>query len=231
MALYNLGLAEQARRCKTTAYRFFQLAFSHYNKEDGDGTLFDDLRLQLGILAGDLEKHQEALQYLEIWWENNKNSPRAGRVLYHLGKARYGVGESRQAMVDLQRALQFNEFDDRAMNLLGMLYLKENEGNEIALALCRKSVELEPNNTFYRCNLAEVQLQCGMPLAAREHLYRCLRNKHTRPKAQLLLGRSYAQEGQERRANTWFEKIIKQRSMSTELSQEVTMEIQKAGGG
>ena len=230
MALYNLGLAEQARGCKTAAYRFFQLAFCHYNKEDADRGLFDDLSLQLGILAGDLEKHQEALQYLETWWENNKNSPRAGKVLYHLGNARYGVGESRQAMVDLQRALQFNEFDDRAMNLLGILYLKENEGNEIALALCRKSVELEPNNTFYRCNLAEVQLQCGMSLVARENLYRCLKNKDSRPKAQLLLGRSYAQEGRERRANIWFEKILKQQSVSTKFAQEVTLEMQKAGG-
>jgi len=230
MTLYNLGLAEQARGGKTAAFRFFQLAFSHYNKDDADRSLFDDLSLQLGILAGDLEKHQEALQYLETWWENHKNSPRAGRVLYHLGKARYGVGDSRQAMVDLQRALQFNEFDDRAMNLLGILYLQENEGNEIALALCRKSVELEPNNTLYRCNLAEVQMQCGMPLAAREHLYRCLKNNHTRQKAQLLLGRSYAQEGQKRRAITWFEKILKQRSVSTVLSREITLEIQKVGG-
>ena len=229
MALYNLGLAEQARGCKTAAYRFFQLAFSHYNKEDADSGLFDDLSLQLGILAGDLEKHQEALDYLETWLENNKNSPRAGRVLYHLGKARFGVGESRQAMVDLQRALQFNEFDDRAMNLLGILYLKENEGNEIALALCRKSVELEPNNTFYRCNLAEVQLQCGMFLAAREHLYRCLKNKHTRQKAQFLLGKSYVQEGRERRAIIWFEKLLKQQFVPTELFQEATLEMQKAG--
>ena len=48
------------------------------------------------------------------------------------------------------------------MNLLGRVYLEEGEGNEIALSLCRKSVELEPTNLRYMLYLAEVLLQCGL---------------------------------------------------------------------
>lgn len=209
MALYNLGLAEQALGRKPKAYEYLEKALFYYNDEDGGIGLLDDLKLQLGMLAGDLDKHWQALDYLKAWQTKNEKTPRAGRVLYHIGKAHHGVGDNRQAMVELQRALQFNEFDDRAMDLLGIVYFREKEGDEIALTLCRKSVELEPGNILYRCNLAEVQLQCGLLSEARENLYRCLKNKKTRMQAQALLGRSYAQEGKHKRAGSWYEKALK----------------------
>ena len=120
----------------------------------------------------------------------------------------------------MQRALQFNEFDDRAIDLLGTVYFREGEGDDIALALCRKSVELEPGNILYRCNLAEVQLQCGLLAEARANLYRCLKNKKTKVKAQVLLGRSYAGEKQHRRAGAWYEKALKQGDLILELYEE-----------
>ena len=220
MALYNLGLAEQARDRKEEAYQYFEKAFSQYSAEDGGLELVDELRLQLGILAGDLGKNRQALDYLEAWQKNNVRKPRAGRVLYHIGKACHGAGDNRRAMVELQRALQFNEFDDRAMDLLGVVYLQEGEGDEIALALCRKSAELEPGNIVYRCNLAEVQVQCGLLAEARENLYRCLKNKKTRSKAQVLLGRSYAREGNNNKAAAWFAKALSQGDLPPVLRAE-----------
>jgi len=223
MALYNLGLAEQTRGRKEAAYEYLEKALLHYNDEHdahaGSGML-DDLNLQLGMLAGDLGKHHSALDYLDAWQRNNDKTARAGRVLYHTGKAYHGTGDNRPAMVALQRALQFYEFDDRAMDLLGTVYLREGEGDDIALALCRKSVELEPGNIFYRCNLAEVQVQCGMLSAARENLYRCLKNEKTRAKAQVLLGRSYSREGLHKKAGRWFARALEHDSLLPEFHDE-----------
>lgn len=230
MALYNLGLAEQARGRKEAAYQYLEMALSRYNAEDAGFGLLDDLKLQLGMLACDLGKHQTALDYLEAWRKNNEKTARAGRALYHTGLAYHGLGDNRRAMVALQRALQFHEFDDRAMDLLGSVYLREGEGDDIALTLCRKSVELEPSNIFYRCNLAEVQVQCGMFAQARENLYRCLKNEKTRARAQVLLGRSYCHEGLPKRGRHWFEKALKHDTLSPDLRVEADLGMREASG-
>lgn len=220
MALYNLGLAEQGKGRKKEAYQYLEKAVQHYDAEDAEVSMLDDLKLQLGGLACDLGEHRQALEYLLPWQEKNQRTARAGRVHFFIGKACHGLGDNRRAMVELQRALQFNEFDDRAMDLLGKVYFQEGEGDEIALALCQKSVELEPGNLLYRCNLAEVQLRCGKVRQARENLYRCLKSKKSRMKAQLLLGRSFAQEGLHNRAGNWFEKALRQDDGQPEMYAE-----------
>ena len=230
MALYNLGLAEQARGRKQLAFEYLEKALLHYNGEDAELGLLDDLKLQLGMLAGDLGNHLLALDCLEEWQRKNVKTHRAGRVHYYIGKARHGAGDNRRAMVELQRALQFNEFDDRAMDLLGIVYFREGEGDEIALALCQKAVELEPGNILYRCNLAEVQLQCGMLLASRKNLYRCLKNKRTRGRAQMLLGRSYIQEGVPRKAGNWFAKVLAQKDLPPEFYEEAKRRVREVAG-
>jgi tetratricopeptide (TPR) repeat protein len=230
MALYNLGLAELARGKKEEAYGYFTKALCHYNDEDAGIGLIDDLQLQLGILAGDLGKHQTALGYLQAWYAKNEKTQRAGKAHYHIGKAHHGNGDNRSAMVELQRALQFNEFDDRAMNLLGSVYYKERQGDEIALALCRKSVELEPANILYRCNLAEVQVQCKMMREARENLHRCLKSNKCRVKAQVLLGRSYVRDGMNKRAASWFAKALREENCPPELHDEAKRGLRDISG-
>ena len=58
MALYNLGLAEQARGRKPEAFEYLEKAILHYNDEEAGVGLLDDLKLQLGMLAGDLGKYR-----------------------------------------------------------------------------------------------------------------------------------------------------------------------------
>ncbi len=228
MALYNLGLAEQARGRNTEAYHLLERAMlSHHEAvggEDEAGST-EDLNLQLGILAGDIGNHQTALNYLELWQNKQEKTSRAGRALYPIGRACHGTGDNRRAMVELQRALQFNEFDDRAMDLLGTIYFREGEGAEIALALCSKSVELEPGNIMYRAHLAEIQLQCGQVSEARKNLYRCLKNKLTRGKAQVLLARSYLRQGIKKQARAWFAKALQDQALSPELREEAGLGI------
>lgn len=208
MALYNLGLGEQARNRKTEALQYLEKALQQYNHEEVGTEIVNDLQLQLGILSSELGKHEAALAYLVPWQLENNTAQNAGRVHYYLGKAHYGLKDNRKAIIALQRALRFNELDDRAMNLLGRVYLEEGEGNEIALSLCKKSIELEPSNTRYVLHLGKILLQCGLYQEARKNLYRCLKNRDCKMEAQQLLGESYAREGQQRRARSWFEKVI-----------------------
>jgi Tfp pilus assembly protein PilF len=68
--------------------------------------------------------------------------------------------------------------------------------------------------------LAEVLLRCGSSPEARKNLYRCLKSRDCKMKAQLLLGESYAREGQHRRAKSWFEKVLEQKNGRQDLQAE-----------
>ncbi len=227
MALYNLGLGEQAQKRKTEALAYLEKALQYHNQEEGGAELVNDLTLQLGILSCEIGKYPASLAYLVPWLQENKESPSAGRVHYYLGEAYHGLQDNRNAMAALQRALRFDGTDDRAMSLLGRVYLEEGEGDQIALTLCRKSVEFEPSNLRYMLNLAEVLLQCGLLPEARENLYRCLKNRECKTEAQLFLGKSYAYEGQFRRAKNWFTKVIMQKKNRRELKGAAEQELKK----
>jgi len=220
MALYNLGLGEQGRNRKSEALMYLEKALQHYSDEDGGAELINYLTLQLGILSCELGKYEAALAYLVRWQPVNNKAQSAGRVHYYLGKAFHGLNNNRKATEALQRALRFDALDDRAMNLLGRIYLAEGEGNEIALSLCRKSVELEPSNVRYMLYLAEVLLRCGFSHEARKNLYRCLKNRDCKLEAQLLLGEIYAHEGQYRRAKNWFDKVLAEGHQRPELTEK-----------
>ncbi len=227
MALYNLGLGEQARNRKTEALAYLEKALQHYTPEEGGKELASDLTLQLGILSCELGKYESALTHLVSWLAENKVSPSAGRVHYYLGEAYHGIKDNRNAMTALQRALRFDEMDDRAMSLLGGVYLEEGEGDQIALSLCRKSVELEPSNLHHILYFAKALLQCGFYNEARDNLYRCLKNRECKIEAQLLMGRSYQSAGQYRRANNWFEKVLMQKNIKKEFKATAMQEVKK----
>lgn len=227
MALYNLGLGEQASDRKAEALQYLEKALQHYSPEDDGKELVGDLILQLGTISCELGKYAAALAYLVRWQEENSTTQSAGRVYYYLGEAYYGVKNTGKAMEALQRALRFDELDDRAMNLLGRIYFEEGEGDEIALSLCRKSVELEPGNVRYMLNLAEVLLRCGAPQEAKENLYRCLKNQDCKMEAQLLLGRTYTLEKQYRRAESWFLKVMQQENHRPDLYGKAIKGLQK----
>ncbi len=228
MALYNLGLAEQARGRQEEALAYLERARTCCTEDLDVGGLEDDLQLQLGILAGDLGRHEASLASLLPWYQQHTREQRADRVLFHLGRAYHGIGDNRQAMAVLQKALHFNEFDDRAMNLLGKVYLQESQGDDIALALCKKSVELEPANLAYRLNLAEVQLRCRMFRDSRKNLYRGLRHRKLRGRAQHLLAQSYLQEGKEDKAKAWLDKVHAQESGPPALREKTLSPLQDA---
>ncbi len=213
MALYNLGLGEQARNENVKAYSYMKKALeNHTNDEDGQEAL-NDLKVQLGILSCDIGKCKQAVFHLLPWFEENKKNQDAERIHYYLGKAYYDLKENKKAMAWLQRALRFNEYDDRAMNLLGTLYLEEEQGDDIALSLCRKSVELEPSNIVYKLDIARAQRKCGLFGEARDNLRRCLRRKELKNEAQIEMARGYLEQGQNQKAKVWYRKVLTQQNV------------------
>ncbi len=227
MALYNLGLVEQARNRKSEALVYLEKALQYYTREAGGAEFANDLTMQLGILSCELGRYEAALFYLVPWQQENQKTQSAGRIHYYLGEAYHGRKNNRKAMETLQWALQFDPLDDRAMNLLGRVYLEEGEGKEIALSLCRKSVELEPSNLRYMLYLSEVLLQCDLFHEARGNLYRCLKNRECKMEAQLLIGESYARDGQLRSAKNWFKKVLAQESHRQELKDRAKKDLEE----
>lgn len=207
MALYNLGQAELERKNRQAAYTLLVRANDCYDKENSQQGKSIDLLLQLGELAVEQNDFQQAVKYLLTWREKNESCRLCGRECLALGRAYIGLGDNKLAISELQRALRFNEFDDHAMHLLGYLYFLEKEGNEIALALCRKSVELASGEAGYRLYLGIIEMHCGSMNDAETHLRYCLRKRQYRAEAQLQMGNFYRRKGDNRRARQWYRKV------------------------
>ncbi len=209
MALYNIGLGELHHNRKKTAISYFKKALDciYEVSSDDDRILKKDLRRQIGILASETGDYQLALDYLLPWYESSFSKQQGDRVTFNIGRSYYGLRQNRKAMEWLQRALRNNEYDDRAMHFLGKVYHEEGEGDEIALSLCRKSLELDPGNTFYLLELAHLQFHCGMISDACDNLKKCLKNGELKVEAHLFLTRCYLKTGHHRKALNWFNKV------------------------
>lgn len=210
MALYNMGLSKQSQNQKNEAVAYFSRALELRHAEDVDPHLIADLTLQLGILSCETGRYELSIEHIESWLTLVETETiGTGRVYYYLGLSQYQQGDNRSAIKSLERALRFDGFDDRALSLLGRLYLQEKEGTDIALSFCLKSVELDPDNIEYKLYLAETYLSLEHYDACSELLKQCLRRKATAPYAQLLMGERYLQEGYNTRAESWFTKVLK----------------------
>jgi len=208
MSLYNIGLGELQHIRKKEALVYFKRALGCSSEDvSEERALKKDLKRQIGVLASETGDYQLALDYLLPWYESSEIEKHAESVVFNIGQSYYGLNQSRKATAWLQRALQINQYDDRAMHLLGTVYHELGEGDEIALSLCRKSVELEPNNSKYRLGLAHLQFHFGMIADARENLKHCLKNRKFKAEGQLLLARCYLKIGHQKRAVNWFNKI------------------------
>ena len=208
MALYNIGLSNQSQGNKDEAVKYLAKAFDVRQEGDVDPNLLGDLTLQLGILSCETGLHESSIKYIESWLGSGQNANGAGRVNYYLGLSHYQLGDIRAAIKALERALRFDSYDDRAMNLLGRAYLLEKEGEDIALSLCRKSVELEPDNPEYKLYLSEIYIATGDFEASRELLKLCLKRKGLKSYTQLLMGEGYVKETNAKRAESWFLKVL-----------------------
>jgi tetratricopeptide (TPR) repeat protein len=219
MAHYNLGLGEELLGHDKSALTSFERAISVH---PGGSELIDikkDLQFQMGRLYCSTGDFQKAINMLFPWLENAKGAKIGGRAFRYLGKSFHGLQMKTEAVTWLQRALQFDEFDAEALGLLGELYLEQGEGNEIALSLCEKSVELSPHNLQLRLRLAKVQTACRQYTAAQHTLRACVRNRETRADAQLQNGLICQELGRTKTARSWFSKVLDQSNVAAKTAE------------
>jgi len=217
MALYNLGLAELGKGNNETALPLLLKAAGNIGAADDPDLLVDDLHLQIGRLAAELGEYSVALQYL-----TGMSGRRAEFAHYPLGVAYYGVGEKKKAMIELQRALQADQFDAKAMGLLGRIYFEENQGVDIAFALCRKSMQLDPDNDENNIFYSEICAESGRVKEGRATVRKCLRRKKSQTRAQLAMARICRSEKNYKNALAWLDKVLTKtgkRSSAPELRQ------------
>jgi len=217
MALYNLGLAELGKDNSDGALELLLKAARQLGTEEYPDILMDDLHMQIGRLAADLGEYSLALEYL-----TGMSGRRAEFAHYAAGVAYYGVGEKKKAMIELQRALQVDQFDAKAMGLLGRIYFEENQGVDIALSLCRKSMQLDPDNDENSIFYGEICAASGRGQEGRAALRNCLRRKKSRTRAQLAMARICRSEKNYKNALTWLDKVLTRagkRSSASDLRQ------------
>ncbi len=208
MALYNLGFGEKYLGMNESAILRFERALAVGHQDDEKGVVQKDIQLQLGKLYCLTDEYQRAIDILLPWYEEKKPSKKAGYACRFLGKSFHGLKDNTQAMVWLQRALQFDGFDAESMGLLGEIYLEQGEGDEIALSLCEKSVEIDPIDLHLKLRFGKVLISCGKFNEAKNILRLCLRNKGTKTEAELQIGLIYLLEGRSKKASSWFSKVL-----------------------
>jgi tetratricopeptide (TPR) repeat protein len=220
MSLYNLGLGEALRGNMQRGVQCFEQAILVHCEEDGP-EVKKDLQFQLAKLYCRLGLFSKAYALLMEGHAACNDQHSAGPALRYLGESCFGLGQNSEAKIWLQMALRFNEFDPDALGLLGQVYLEEGEGNEIALTLCEKSVELNPSDTGLRLRLAKVQISCGLLTQARLNLTKCLGDRRIQAEAQFCIGRIYQNLGRKKQAKRWFGKVLQRADLSPELIRQI----------
>ena len=205
MAFYNLGLEQQIQDENKQAIDSFTKGLALPEKDDEEKAR-KDMSFQLAMLCIEEKAYQKGLDLLLPLYEIERAADGGYKAIRYLGKACYGLGRHRDAMKYLQQAMRYDEYDAEVLGLLGEIYLKENEGDDIALRLCEKAVELSPYSLGLKVRLAAAQIQCGDFETALQHLQPCLRNKKYRQAALLQRGLLSREQGQLRAAEKWFVK-------------------------
>ncbi len=205
-ALYNLGMEQQLLEEKLEAMESFERALSLPVEDEREIGARDDICFQLAVLCSESGRYERAVELLLSWSEFKNDSRKGKKAARYLGESYYGLQKYTKAMKWLQRAMRYDEFDAEVLGLLGKIYLLENEGDDIALRFCEKSVELNPDSLSLKLGLAKAQIQCGDYSSALTTLQPCLRNKKIRSQALLQRGVLEAAQGKVRAAKKWFVK-------------------------
>jgi tetratricopeptide (TPR) repeat protein len=214
MAWYNLGLGRELQNDLTGAVVAFERAYSCPLEGDKDtANVRHELPLQLAKLYCQIGQYQKCLDILLPWHNAKQEKSDAGpasRALRFLGESFHGLGRTQEAIIALQRAIHFDECDADALSLLGEIYLDTNAGNQIALKLCGKSIELNPVPILFHLRLAKAMISCGYLETALVTLRPCLRDQKTKGAARVQMGLLYKKWGKNTTAIRWLNKALTQ---------------------
>lgn len=196
MALFNLGSTWLTLGRDDLAVGYLERGLQ------GNARYFD-LVLQLAGLYCRRGQHDRVVELLDgaindperhlVEWE------RAAACRY-LGEALRRLGENSRAMTILQRANRYNPRDSRVLSLLGEIYDAEGQGRDLALALCRRAVELDEAkwDNWYRLGL--VEFRQGLHREALVDLQKSVRLNRAALEPAALLAEVYEKIGKRRLA-------------------------------
>lgn len=215
MAWYNLGLGAQAQGSLLDAVGYLEKSHEYCLLSGENIEIHGDLELQLGTLHCQLGNYQTSLNYFEKW-QKGATEIQIERIQKPLGEAYLGIGQAGMAMGFLQRAHRANEFDFDTLSLLGVAIWEAEEGGEIALSLCRKSVDLAPDNPKLRLRLARVLIGVGQYEEALVSLAKCRGKSIDITQVQLLKAEAYLNLNNTSRVRFWVNKVQKRTEEGSE---------------
>ena len=206
MALFNLGFLQLHQGGNAKALDYFERALATNDHHF-------DLLLQLGRLYCQQKRFAEAAKLLhrcvgagKIDERRNADLAAAWRLL---GEAHAGLKENRKAIRALQKVLSLNSRDAQALSMLGELYAREKQGNDIALSLCQEAVLLDGAEGEHWRRLAWVQWARGDADGAVASLKQCLHFDRRNSAALFWLARIYREQGRVKEAQRLYEKVLR----------------------
>jgi cytochrome c-type biogenesis protein CcmH/NrfG len=149
------------------------------------------------------------------WFEENKDNKNSLRCGRYIGISSYYLKNTAQASQWLQRGLSDDGADAESLSMLGEIYLKGKEGDEIALKLCEKSVEIDPNNVMLLLRYARALSACGHQEQALEILKQCVRKNNVKAESLLEMAEIYVKQHEISKCRQCLKKVLALQNIST----------------
>lgn len=146
MPIYNAGYVYMLKKEYTTALEYFHKA------EKLDPEIYE-LAFQTGRAYLDTNAPRSAVKYLETATRLNPKSCSAFRLL---GDCYHTLDRLTDAVNAYKSALKLNSEDAAALSGLGFIYEIQGQNADIALMLCRRASQIDPENGLFRHRLARV---------------------------------------------------------------------------
>ena len=218
MALFNKGLGEKKQKQYRQAVISFTRALKIFNRDDEEeAASISELQFQLGFCQYSIREYRQCIKVLKKWYTSKKNDPGVDRCLRYIGISFYYLGDFKQSAKWLQRALVANQSDGEALSLLGIVYLKTSEGDDIACKLCQRSVELEPDNPLYLIRYAHALAASEKIEKALDLLRTCTRYRKFRADAWLEIALIHKLNGDVRSCDRYLKKIFNAKTATPDL--------------
>jgi tetratricopeptide (TPR) repeat protein len=197
MALANKGFALRMLGRHEEALACFEQAAGQPGFSGSEA--FADISLQLGRLFCTAGRYREALPVLERL-EKTTAEQQGFHLHGLLGEAYAGVGQNGRAMLYLQRAIRYNPHDAQSLSILGELYAREEQGDEIAQSLCLQALALDDRPARYWYRLAWIREKMGATDVALAAVQEALRRSRRDEESLHLAGRLYRKLCYEKKA-------------------------------